>query len=315
MLSSVTNLSQVNTVLYYLDQQSDSLANLTEQASSGNQILVPSDNPAGTVSVMSGNAQDTQLSAYLTNITSATNTLNQSVSSLASVVSVLQQAASIASQGANSTTTSAAYEPLAEQVDGLINQVIGLANTQFNGQYLYGGTATDTTPFSVSTTNSSGQPETIAYNGATDPGQTVVGSSQAVDTAYNGSQVFQSGTGNVFQALTGLRDLLLNTAGQTSTQQQQALSQQIGVITNAETAVQNVEGKQSADLQNLGTMQTQVTNLQTANKTQVSDLQSADLPTVLENLQAEENAYQVTLAAAGRIFDQNLLDFLPTQTL
>jgi flagellar hook-associated protein 3 FlgL len=315
MIGTVTSMSQVNTILYYLDQQNDSLSQLSEQAASGNQILVPSDNPSGTVEVMAGTAQDTQLSAYLSNITSTTNTLNQSVSTLTSVVSILQQASSIASQGANSTTSSTAYEPLAEQVDGLINEVIGLANTQYNGQYLYSGTATGTSPFTVSTTNSSGNPETIAYGGATEAGQAVVGPSQTVNTTYNGAQVFQSGSGNVFQALIGLRDLLLNTTGLGSTQQQQALSQQIGVITNAETAVQNVEGKQSADLQNLTALQTQTSSLQTTTKSQVGNLQSADLPTVLENLQAEENAYQVTLAAAGRIFDQSLVNFLTPEQL
>lgn len=315
MLTGVTNLTKVNNILYYLDQQSTALAKLTEQASSGNQILVPSDNPSGTVSVMAGNAQGAQLSAYLSNITDVSNTLNSSVSTLSSVVSGLQQAAQIASEGANSTTTSTAYEPLAKQVDGLINQVLGLANTQINGRYLFSGTATSTKPFTVSSTNAAGLPQTIAYGGATDAGQTVVGTGQTVNTTYNGSQVLQSGVGDVFQALTGLRDLLRNTTSLSSTQQQLALSQQIGVLNNAQTAVQNTEGKQAADLQNLSALQTQVTNLQTATKQQVSSVQNADMPTVLLHLAAEQNAYQVTLAAAGRIFDQNLLTFLPPQNL
>jgi flagellar hook-associated protein 3 FlgL len=314
-MSRVTDLSQVSTVLYYLTQQSDSLAQLTNEASSGNQILVPSDNPAGTATVIEGNAQGTQLSAYLSNVSSATNALNASVSTLTSAVSVLQQASSIASQGANSTNSTTSYTALAQQVEGLIGQMTGLANTQYNGQYLYSGTATGTNPFTVSSTNPSGQPETVTYGGGTQPGQTVIGTNQTVNTTYNGSQVFQSGGGDVFQALIGLRNLLQNTTNQSATQQQTALSQQIGVINNALTAVQSTEGKQSADLQNLSALQTQVTSLQTATKQQVSDVQSADLPTVLENLQAEENAYQVTLAAAGRIFDQNLLTFLPPQTL
>jgi flagellar hook-associated protein 3 FlgL len=315
MLPAVTSLSQVNTVLYYLDQQSASLANLTEQASSGNAILTPSDNPAGTVSIINGTAQSTQLSAYLTNITGATNTLNASVSNLSAVSQALQQAASIATEGANSTNDSNSYTALAQQVEGLINQTLTAANSQFNGQYLYSGTATSTKPFTVGSTNAQGQPESVTYNGARGPGQTVVNTGQTVNTTYNGSQVFQSNGGDVFQALIGLRDLLLNTAGQTATQQQQALSQQIGVINNAQTALGNSEGKQSADLQNLGALQTQVTNLQASTKQQVSDVQAADLPTVLVNLTAEQNAYQVTLAAAGRIFDQNLLTFLPPQSL
>jgi flagellar hook-associated protein 3 FlgL len=314
-MSTVSSLSQVSNILYYLDQQSTSLAKLTDEASSGNQILVPSDNPSGTVSVIEGTAQGTQLSSYLSNITSATNTLNSSVSNLSSLAEVLQQAVSLATQGANTTNDATSYTALAQQASGLINQALTLANAQFNGQYLYSGTATNTQPFTVGTTNAQGQPETVTYNGSNQPGQVVVNTSQTVNTTYSGATVFQSGGGNVFTALTGLRDLLQNTTNLPANQQQQALSQQIGVINNSLDAVQNSEGEQSADLQSLTALQGQVTSLQTATKQQVSSVQSADLPTVLENLQAEENAFQVTLAAAGRIFDQNLLNFLPPQTL
>jgi len=314
-VSTVSSISQVSNALYYLNLQSNALAKLTEEASSGNQILVPSDNPAGTVSVINGTAQGTQLSAYLANITSATNTLNSSVTNLSALAGVLQQAGSIATQGANTTNDATSYVALAQQVTGLINQALTIGNAQFNGQYLYSGTATNTAPFTVASTNAQGQPQTVAYNGATDPGQVVVNTGQTVNTTYNGSQVFQAGGGDVFAALTGLRDLLLNTTNLPANQQQQALSQQIGVVNNALQSVQNSEGKQSADLQSLSALQTQVTNLQTATKKQVSDVQTADLPTVLEHLQAEVNAYQVTLAATGRIFDQNLLTFLPPQNL
>lgn len=315
METRVTNQTQVANVVYYLDRQTAALAKLTEQASSGNKILVPSDDPFGTVQVLTGNAQVAQLSAYLANNTSATNTLNQSVSTLTSVAQVLQQASQIATQGASSSTDATELPTLARQVDDLINQTLGLANAQFNGQYLFGGTATSAAPFAVGTTNAQGQPQTIVYNGAAENGQVVVGSGRAVDTTYDGATVFQPGGADVFQALTGLRDLLLNTGNLPAAQQQQALSQQIGVIGNARTALLDVAGKQSADLQGLGALQTQAQNLQTATKQQVSDVQAADLPTVLVNLQAEANAYQVTLAAAGRIFDQNLLNFLPPQSL
>jgi flagellar hook-associated protein 3 FlgL len=315
MLSAVTSQSQVNTLLYYLDQQSNALAKLTEQASSGNQVLVPSDNPAGTVTIVNGTAQGTQYSAYLDNISSVTNTLNSSVTSLTSVDQILQQAATIATQGANTTNDSTSYQALAQQVTGLINQALTQANTQFNGQYLYSGTTTGVQPFTVASTNAQGQPESVSYNGSATSGQTVVNTGQTVNTTYSGSQVFQSSGGDVFQALIGLRDLLQNTTNLPANQQQQALSQQIGVINNAASAVRTSEGLQSADLQNLGALQTQITNLQTTTKQQVSNVQTADLPTVLVNLQAEENTYQVTLAATGRIFDQNLLTFLPPQNL
>jgi flagellar hook-associated protein 3 FlgL len=315
MTTRITTGTLVNNSLYYLGQQSATLATLTDQASSGNRILKPSDDPFGTVTVLAADSQNQRLGAYLSDINSATNTLNTSVSALTQVSNDLTQASTIATEAANSSNDSTAFESLAQEVDGLINQVISLANTKENGQYLFAGTATASAPFSVATTDAQGRPLTVAYSGSTQRGQVITGEGQTVDTTYDGAQVFQSSGQDVFQALVTLRDTLRNTAGLTTNQQVAALSQQIGTIASARQGVLSATGEQSVSLQSLGALQSRVQSLQTTAQQRASSVRSADLPTVLVNLQAQENAYQVSLAVAGRIFDQNLLTFLPPQSL
>ncbi len=69
-------------------------------------------------------------------------------------------------------------------------------------------------------------------------------------------------------------------------------------------------GEQSNSLQNLNTVQSQVQNMQLQTQQMVSNTQGADLSQVLVQFQAAQNAFQLTLSATSKMFDQNLLTFL-----
>ncbi len=131
-------------------------------------------------------AQNNRLNTYQQNISDAQAKLNSSVSTLNQVSNLLTQAKDLALQGSNSTNSPEAYQALGSQVDSILNEVIQLANTQQSGQYLYGGTASQTTPFTV---NAQGQ---IVYNGSAQALNEPIGQGQQVQTLYAGSQVFQS---------------------------------------------------------------------------------------------------------------------------
>ena len=310
MDTRVTLQSQANESILYLQRQSDQLANIEEQATTGNRINQPSDDPLDIPTVMLGQAQDNQYSAYLNNISSAQAVLNQSVSSLTSVTNVLTSATQLASQGANGSNDQSTMDTLAQQVNAQINQLLSIANTQSSGSYLFGGTATNTTPFTVASTNAQGEPETISYNGANNSSEVLIGPGQTVSTYAPGNQVFQAPGADAFQALIGLRNALENTSGLDSSQQVQAISQQIGALQNASNAVNNTVGEQSNGLQNLNSVQTQVQNLQVQTKELVSNVQSADPSQVLVQFQAQENAFEMTLSVTAQMFSQNLLTFL-----
>jgi flagellar hook-associated protein 3 FlgL len=308
--TNVSLQSDANASIIYLQQQFDQIANLQQQASTGNRINQPSDDPLAIPTVILGQAQDSRYTADLSNITNAQGVLNQSVSTLTSAAQVLDNATQTASQAANGGNDQSTLDTLAQQVDAQINQMLGLANSQSGGNYLFGGTATAAAPFVVSATNSQGLPQTVSYVGSANPVQVIIGQGQTVNTLAPGGQIFQSTGQDVFQALIGLRDDLRNTSGMTSTQQTQAISQQLGALQNARTGLLATVGEQSNTLQNLGSMQSQVQNLQLQTKQIVENTQGADISQVLVQFQAEQNAFQLTLSTTAKMFDQNLLNFL-----
>src|SRR5581483_9261401 len=111
-----------------------------------------------------------------------------------------------------------------------------------DGQYIFGGTATQTPPFAVTAQNANGRPTAIAYQGAAERARALVGPGQTVDTQYTGSQVFQS-AGDVFQSLIALRDTL-NDSSLTADARNQALTQQLGQLQSARTGILQTVGEQ-----------------------------------------------------------------------
>ncbi len=172
-------------------RQTELLAELQQQASTGNRLLQPSDDPAAEVNLLLAKAQDSRLGSYLGSIQSATANLNASTAALQDATGIFTAAHQIAVQGANADNSPASYETLAQQVDALLGRLLDLANSQNGGHYLFAGTASSQVPFAVTARDSTGRPLAVAYQGTNDRAVVSVSQQQTVATLYPGSQVFQ----------------------------------------------------------------------------------------------------------------------------
>ncbi len=201
----ITPQALVSQTVASLQQNENQLANLQEQASTGERILQPSDDPAAAVQVLAVNAQNLQFDAYLNNIKSSQATLNASSSALQQAGDFLTQAISAATQGATANNTPTTLATLATQVNAILGQMVGLANTRDpSGHYVFGGTATGAAPY-VGSADAQGQPTSVAYVGSGNAAEATISVHQNVKTAYAGDQVFQDaqrGT-TVFTGSTG----------------------------------------------------------------------------------------------------------------
>lgn len=283
-------------------RQTSQLALLQQEASTGLRILQPSDDPSAALQVLSGQAQNNRLDIYQQNLSDAQAKLNSSVSTLTQVSNLLTQAKDLALQGSNSTNTPDAYQAMATQVGSILNEVFQLSNTQQDGQYLYGGTASQTQPF---TTDAAGQ---VVYNGSTQSMGEPIGQGQQVQTLYDGSQIFQSP--DLFQILSTLRDNLSNVNNLSPTAQIAAIQQSLPELDNANTSVLDVVGKQSASLQNLQGVSKQIQDVQLQTTQQIGNLQDADLSQVVIGMQEQQNLLQATLYSAAQVMNVSLLNFI-----
>ncbi len=185
-----------------------------EELSSGIALSEPSDGPtiiAQDLSIRNDSAVTTQVSSNLTGLNSLLSTTDSTLSSL---TSLLQSARSLAVEGASDTLTAAQRQDIGTQVNQLLEQAIGLANTEYDGKYIFSGTAAVAGSSLVSAI---GNPPTAVTSQANDVQQyEELPDGQLVPTGVTLQQAFNvdaaNGSPSVFQMLMTLRNTLDNSS-------------------------------------------------------------------------------------------------------
>ena len=72
-------------------------------------------------------------------------------SALGSVVTQLTQALSLATSANNGTLNASQFQAIASQLRGIRDEVTSLANSSYQGQYIFAGSLTSAAPFATST--------------------------------------------------------------------------------------------------------------------------------------------------------------------
>jgi flagellar hook-associated protein 3 FlgL len=282
-----------------LDQTQASQEQLTQELSSGLRVTSIGDDPvaaAQNVQLLNTIQQDDSF----TQTTSLTQGMLQVTdSALGSVVTQLNQALSLAGQANNGTLNSSDLKAISNQIAGIRDEVLSLANTNYQGQYVFGGSQTATTPFTL---NSATTPATVTYNGDSDVNTLVSPTGQSIQLNVPGNQVFTSATANVLGTLNNLvADYTSGTAG-SGVADTAALntalnfvSQQRVTIDNSITRLNSASGAATEEATQLTVVQT---NLMQAD--------IAGISTHLSLAQSQQSALIDVIASLGQgsLFDK-----------
>ncbi|MBI2889677.1 MAG: flagellar hook-associated protein FlgL [Nitrospirae bacterium] len=115
------------------------------------RVIKPSDDPVAIAQILEFRRAVDDLNQFDRNIDQARRFLQASDSALNDAHDILTRAKQLAISAANTPLDEAERQAMAYEVEEIQNELVKLANTQFNGQYLFGGSNTDTAPFSVKT--------------------------------------------------------------------------------------------------------------------------------------------------------------------
>ena len=268
-----------------------------EQMSSGKQFSNLSDDPVAVSQLVTNEAQTSNVDQYLSNVTTLQSSLQLADSTLNTVVTSLSQAISLGVEGSNGTLNSSDEQSIATQVSGIKDQILSLANTTYNGNYLFAGTAVTTQPFTEDSSSSSG----VAYVGNGSTNSVQIGDGEYIPVNLSGSQVFTPSGSDVFAALQGLVTALQNggdVAGATSQLQQ---------VFNRFNSQRTFYG---ATLSRLQSTQDYLNQEKLSLSTAQNSIQGADMSSVISNYTQAETALDASYQAAGQISKMSLLDYL-----
>src|SRR5271168_2491573 len=211
-------------LLVALQQANQNETTASQQVATGRGVNQLSDNPAAEAELVGNANQSSEDDQYLQNAGTLQAKFQVADSTLNDVVTALTRAISIGTEGANGTLNAGDRQAIASEVQGLITQTLGLANTSYQGTYLFSGTAVNTQPFVQNATTGA-----VTYAGNTDTTSVELSNGNSVNVNLPGSQIFQNAAGSAFQSLQDLNTALL--AGKTTaigtavTEVQSALTQ------------------------------------------------------------------------------------------
>jgi len=299
MIGRITNQMTSQMTLAGIETALDRLDTTQQELSSGKSINQPSDNPSGTALALQLNSDLSNLTSYSNNVTDGTGWAQAQSSALTDVTNAVQRIRELTLEAANGSQTTADMQASAQEVNQLIDEIKQDANTQYNGQYVFSGSATSTAPYQ------SGSNDTYAGNSGTvtrtiGPNTTltvsanmegVLGNGQSandgglLDTLRTIANDMQSGNGSAVNADLSSLDTNLNSLG--------GLSASVG-------ATQDRLQMAASRIQTLQASDTQV----------LSNTQDADMASTEISYSTQQAALTAALQAGASIVQKSLMDFL-----
>jgi flagellar hook-associated protein 3 FlgL len=185
-----------------LNQTQATQQQLSAELSSGARLTSLSQDPVSAGENASLLNQIQQDDSFTRSSSQITGQLQVADSALSSVVSQLTQAVSLATSANNGTMNLANVRSIASQISGILGEVTTLANTSYQGQYIFGGGQTSTSPFTTSTATS---PAVTTYRGDSNINYLQMPNGEKIQLNVPGDQIFDgSGSNSVFAALNNL---------------------------------------------------------------------------------------------------------------
>lgn len=268
-----------------------------QQIASGLSVNVPSDNPAAAAALVQNAAQTSQADQFQRSIGSIQGEIQNADSTLNSVTTALQQAISLGVEGANGTVNSADRAAIVTQIQGIQGQLLSLANLTYQGNYVFAGTATQTTPYVLDPSSASG----VTYQGNSGVNSVTLGNHFSLQTNLPGAQLFSASGSDMFQSI---QDLI------TTLQSGTGIGTAVTEVGNASSYIDAQAGFYGNALNQLNSQQTYLSSNTAELAEQQSTVGGADLPAVISNLTTAQTSLQATLEAIGQTANTNLFEYL-----
>jgi flagellar hook-associated protein 3 FlgL len=286
-------------IVRQIQQLSSQQTQLQTEVSTGLRVTNPEDDPAAVAQVLNLTSQQRQLTQYSQNADTALSVSQASYAGLQNLKTISDRAGQLATLGTG-TLGPDAMSSYGIETNQLIEQAVQAANSTFSGNSLYGGTATDAPPFTV-TRDSTGQVTGVTYAGNSATSQVALSETSSIAPGTDGTT--NAALGDFINNLVSLRDALNSGDTTAVTATQSGLTDSENALVSG---IANVGGVQTR----IEAAQTDITNRTTAIGSLISSDTSADLPSTIVKLNQTQTAYQAALQSAVNIMNLSLLDYI-----
>jgi len=175
-----------NDAVSQMDALQAAMGRTQQDLSTGQKVRSAADNPTGMAQVNQMNVQISASTQYVTNSNTAQTNLQLEGQALTDASNVMQSVNSLAIEANNTAMTAAQRQNIASALQQDLQALTSIANrTDSAGNYLFGGYASGTQPFTQSG-------NTISYSGSNAVIQVQISENQSLSTGDTGATAFMN---------------------------------------------------------------------------------------------------------------------------
>lgn len=272
---------------------------LQNQAATGQRITDPSDDPAAIARVLRLQGEKREIQQFSRNNDRALNVSQSSFSAIEQLKHVSDRAGEMAVLGTG-TTNQDAFRAYGAETDQMIEQALQTANVRYSGEHLFGGTKSDTPPFTA-TRDAAGRITAIAYVGAATGAEIRTSEGARLSPFTSGAE--NQKLADFMNNLVGLRDALQSGSG--------------AAVQAVQPALETSENDFLVTMSGIGAKQTRLESDRSQNEARFVELEKltsaetdADLASTVVKLTQAQTAYQAALQSGSKILEMSLLDYI-----
>jgi flagellar hook-associated protein 3 FlgL len=284
-----------------LDQSTSEEDRLTSELSSGLRVATLADGPVAVAQSTLLGSSIAQADTFVQTASNESSRLQVTDSTLGEVVTQVTSAISTAVAGNNGTLNASDIASVAQKLSGIRDQVLSLANTSYQGQYLFGGSQGSTPPYTLDTSTT---PATANYSGDNNVQYVETPNGQKIQVNLPGSSVFgAAGTG----VLGALNQLIADFSGGAATG---AVTADTSALTTALGQLSSQRSTLDSALSRLQSTSTYVQTEESQLKVAQNNLVSSDPAAVASQLSTAETQHQALLSVINALGGEDLFSLI-----
>ena len=297
-ISEFTTLDQF---LWHNEDTAIEQAKILERLSTLKKVNRASDDPAHYRQIKDAKAEIEENMAFQDNIVNTRAKLRLTEDVFNTIRDAMEEAREVTIQGTSFIYDDLERETIGDELEQLRLTIFNQLNTQYEGEYLFAGTDTNTLPFP--------DPLTGAYAGNTDLMQVRVSKTDTVTTNFTGEEIAfgATGQGGAEDVLDILDDLITAFRNNDVT----AVNVEVPRLRPALERINHLIGDVGNRQLRLENEESRHLSFETSLRSILADLQDADLAEETVNLERINAQFESQLRAQGSVNrQQSLLDFL-----
>ena len=282
-----------------INKANERLLEFQRQVSTNKRVERPSDDPSAAAATSVERSRLGSLDRYSEAADSAVSRLTVADTVLSDIIEQVSAAQStvLSARGTNQTQTQRDARALA--LEGLRDAMLRDVNTQFRGQYLFGGATGTTKPF-----DKDGAGVVSAYQGSTVEVSVDIDAEHEVGISFDGDALTKGADADdlfvvMDRAITAAR------AGD-----EPALGTALADLERAFTRVTTLQSRVGASLSSVEDSRARLAEASRASRNRISALEDANMAEAITGMTEAETVYRAALGAAGQLHNLSLMDYL-----